>query len=118
MAVAGRVRRPPLNAGPLPRISSRMSDRIERSHGPVTRFLGDTPLRVAVKLVVLSVLVGAVMRFFGWRPRDVLIAIRDAVHDVWLMGSSALDSAFGWLLLGAAVVVPIFLVARLLSFRR
>lgn len=95
-----------------------MTDRIERSHGPVTRFLGGTPLRVAVRLVVLSVLVGMVMQFFGWHPRDVLLALQDAVRDVWQMGFGALDNAFGWFLLGAAVVVPVFLVARLLSFRR
>ena len=36
------------------------------------RFLGDSPLRVLIKLVVISFLVGVVMHAFGWSPFDVL----------------------------------------------
>jgi hypothetical protein len=41
----------------------------------ITRFLGDSPLRVALKLVVVSFLVGLVMSAFGWtlpRARSLL----------------------------------------------
>jgi hypothetical protein len=95
-----------------------MSDRSQADRGPVTRFLGDTPLRIAMKLIVLSILVGMVMQFFGWSPQDVLLALRDAVRDVWDMGFDAFDNALGWFLLGAAVVLPVFLISRLLSLRR
>ena len=89
-----------------------------RRHGGLTRFLGDSPLRVFVKLVIVSVLVGMAMRFFNWQPQDILWAVEDAVRDVWNMGFAAFDNVASYLILGAVVVVPVFLVLRLLSYRR
>ena len=84
----------------------------------LTRFLGDTPLRVLAKLVVVSFIVGLVMSAFGWSPLDVIDGIREFFVDIWNMGFSALERFFGYFLLGAAVVVPAFIVLRILSYRR
>lgn len=84
----------------------------------VSRFLGDSPLRVLVKLVVLSFLVGFAMHAFGWMPQDVWYALRNAVLDVWRMGFDAIDRFFGYFIIGAMIVIPIFIVIRLFSFRR
>ena len=84
----------------------------------LTRFLGDSPLRVLLKLVIISFLVGIVMSAFGWSPFDVLYGIRDFVLDLWRMGFRAIDRFVGYFLLGAAIVVPAFLVLRLLNLRK
>ncbi len=84
----------------------------------MTRFLGDTPLRVFLKLVVISFLVGVVMSAFGWSPLDVIANIRDFFLDIWNMGFSALERFFGYFLLGAAIVLPAFIILRLFSYRR
>jgi hypothetical protein len=84
----------------------------------LTRFLGDTPLRVLLKLVVVSFIVGLVMSAFGWSPLDVVYGIRDFFLRIWNMGFAALDTFFGYFLLGAAIVVPAFIILRLLSYRR
>ena len=84
----------------------------------MNRFLGDTPLRVALKLLVLSFLVGIVMSAFDWTPWDILIAIGDFFQRIWDMGFAALGRFGSYFVLGAAVVVPVFLVLRLLSYRR
>ncbi|MBU0583541.1 MAG: hypothetical protein KKB66_13585 [Alphaproteobacteria bacterium] len=84
----------------------------------MARFLGDTPLRVFLKLVVISFLVGVVMSAFDWSPFDVLAGIREFFFDIWNMGFSALERFFGYFLLGAAIVVPAFIILRLFSFRR
>lgn len=84
----------------------------------LTRFLGDSPLRLLVKLIVVSFLVGLVMSAFGWSPLDVVSGIRDFFLDLWHMGFHALDSFIGYILLGAAIVVPAFLVIRLASYRK
>lgn len=86
--------------------------------GALTRFLGDSPMRVALKLIVVSFLVGLVMSAFGWSATDILYAIRNLLLDLWYTGFDTLDSFLGHLLVGAAVVVPVFLVLRLLSYRR
>ncbi|MBO6717680.1 MAG: hypothetical protein JJ913_06970 [Rhizobiaceae bacterium] len=82
------------------------------------RFLGDTPLRVALKLIVLSFLVGVVMSAFGWTPWDILAGIREFFVRLWDMGFAAIARFGDYLLLGAAVVIPVFVVLRLLSYRR
>jgi hypothetical protein len=82
------------------------------------RFLGDSPLRVALKLIVVSFLVGLVMSTLGWSPFDIVAGIREFLAGIWNMGFRAVERFFGYFLLGAAVVVPAFVVLRLLSYRR
>lgn len=82
------------------------------------RFFGDTPLRIAIKLVVLSLLVGVVMSAFGWTVWDIWFGLRDFVLRVWDMGFAALGRFGDYILVGAAVVVPVFIVLRILSWRR
>lgn len=84
----------------------------------LTRFLGDTPLRVLLKLVVVSFIVGLVMSAFGWSPLDLLYGVRDFFVRIWNMGFAAIENFIGYFLLGAAVVIPAFIVIRLLSYRR
>lgn len=88
-----------------------MSDRL-------TRFLGDTPGRTVLKLVVASFVVGVVMAAFNWYPQDVLYWIRDFAINLWETGFAALGRFGSYLVLGAAIVIPAFVVIRLLSFRR
>lgn len=82
------------------------------------RFLGDSPLRILIKLIVISFLVGVVMSAFGWSPMDVLNGIRNFFVDLWNMGFRAVDRFVGYFLLGAAIVVPAFILLRLFNMRK
>lgn len=84
----------------------------------LTRFLGDSPLRVLVKLLVISFLVGVVMHAFGWSPYDVFYGIRNFFLDLWNTGFRAVDRFLGYILLGAAIVIPAFIILRLLTYRK
>ncbi len=84
----------------------------------ITRFLGDSPLRIILKLLVISFLVGVVMSAFGWSPYDVLWQVRKFFLDIWNMGFAAIDRFAGYILLGAAIVVPAFIILRLFSYRK
>lgn len=84
----------------------------------LNRVLGDTPGRLAVKLIVVSIVVGFVMRAFGWYPMDILRTIRNFIMDLWHTGFAALGEVGDYFLLGAAVVIPAFIVIRVLSYRR
>lgn len=88
-----------------------MSDR-------ATRFLGDTPARVIVKLILVSLVVGVVMHAFNWTPYDILWRIRDFFMSLWNMGFSALSRFTDYLLLGAAVVIPAFILLRIINYRK
>lgn len=97
-----------------------LRDRLRRETtlSALARFLGDSPLRVLLKLVVISFIVGMVMSAFGWSPFDIFYGLRDFLLDIWHMGFDAIDRFLGYLLLGAAVVVPAFLILRIFSYRR
>ena len=84
----------------------------------LVRFLGDSPLRIAVKLLVVSFLVGVVMATFGWDPLDVVRAIREMASRIWALGFNAIEDFAGYVVLGAGIVVPAFLILRLLSLRK
>jgi len=84
----------------------------------LTRFLGDTPLRILLKLIVVSFIVGLVMSAFGWSPMDVIYGVRNFFLDIWHLGFHALDRFVGYILLGAAIVIPVFLFVRLIGYRR
>ena len=83
----------------------------------INRFLGDTPLRVAVKLLVLSLVVGVVMSVVGWMPRDILRGVIEFFRGIWELGFDAIANSLEYLVLGAAVVIPAFIIIRLLSLR-
>lgn len=84
----------------------------------LNRFLGDTPLRIVLKLLVLSLIAGVVMSALHWTPYDVLYAIHDFVLHIWNMGFDAIHRFAAYILLGAVIVVPAFIVLRILSYRR
>jgi hypothetical protein len=84
----------------------------------LTKFLGDTPLRVFLKLLVVSFLVGVVLSAVGWSPFDVLQWFQNTLRRIWYMGFATVDRFIGYLLLGAAIVIPAFVILRLLSYRR
>ncbi|QRM54137.1 DUF6460 domain-containing protein [Sinorhizobium sp. BG8] len=82
------------------------------------RFLGDSPLRVLVKLVILSIAAGFLMSVFGLYPDDIILAVRNFVVDLWNTGFAALGRVGDYLVLGAVIVIPVFILIRILSFRR
>ena len=75
--------------------------------------LGGSPGAVVLKLAVVSLVVGIVLAALGLEPFDVLDSIRRLVARLYDMGFEAVEKAFGWLLTGALIVVPVWLVLRL-----
>ncbi|MEM5500032.1 DUF6460 domain-containing protein [Ahrensia kielensis] len=82
------------------------------------RFLGDTVGRTVIKLLVISVLLGMVMSVFNIAPFDVLYGIRDFFVRLWESGFAALGRFGDWLILGASIVIPVFILIRVLNYRR
>jgi hypothetical protein len=79
----------------------------------VSRFLGGPPLAVLGKLVLLSVLVGVVLAALGLDPWNLFESIRNLFRWVWNLGLDAVIRLWRYFLLGAAIVVPIWLIMRL-----
>jgi hypothetical protein len=84
----------------------------------LNRFLGDSPFRVFVKLAIISIIVGVVMRSFGWSALDVVRKIQALITRIWNMGFDAIGQFADYLIVGAAIVIPAFLLLRLFSMRK
>ena len=84
----------------------------------LNRFLGDTPVRTIVKLAIICVVVGFVMHTFGFYPMDIVYWIRRVFLELWHSGFAALGRVGDYLLLGAAIVVPLFIIVRILNWRK
>ena len=85
---------------------------------PVTRFFGGPPLSVLFRLALISILVGVVLEALGFDPWNILDSLRQLVQHVWDMGFDAVRFLWRYLLLGAAVVVPIWFIMRLMRAPR
>jgi hypothetical protein len=83
-------------------------------NGTIQRFFGGPPLSVIFRLVLLSILVGVILKVLGLDPFNILRSIQDLIRYVWEMGFDALHWVWRYFLLGAVIVVPIWLIMRVL----
>ena len=82
------------------------------------RFLGGSPLAVAFRLALLSILVGVVLSAIGFDPWNILNSIRQLFQRLWDLGFDAVNWAWRYFLLGAVIVIPIWLLSRLFGSTR
>jgi hypothetical protein len=85
---------------------------------PVNRWLGGTPLGVLARLVLVSVLVGVVLSAFGFDPWNIVESIRILFQRLWDMGFDAVRWLWRYFLLGAVIVIPIWIIMRLVNAPR
>ena len=79
----------------------------------VNRFLGGSPLAVLFRLVLLSVLVGVVLSALDIDVWNLIPRITQLIRDIWSMGFDAVRWLWNYFLLGAIIVLPIWLIMRL-----
>ncbi len=82
------------------------------------RFLGGSPIAVLFRLVLLSVLVGIVLAAIGFDPWNIVISIRRLFQWVYDLGFDAINGLWRYFLLGAVIVVPIWLISRMFNAPR
>lgn len=85
------------------------------SQNALVRFLGDSPLRVLVRLVFLSFIVGVVMAAIGLEPWDLVEHVFRFFRRIYEMGFDAIDTVLRYFMLGAVIVIPLWLISRLLK---
>ena len=79
----------------------------------ISRFFGGPPLSVLARLVLLSVLVGVVLSAIGLDPMNIVHSIEKLIRHIWNMGFDALRWLWQYFLLGAVLVIPIWLILRI-----
>ncbi|MCO4053457.1 MAG: integrase [Bosea sp.] len=81
------------------------------------RALGGSPLGVIVKLIFLSLIVGAIMAFLGLTPRSLFQAIGAFFSYILNLGTDSIREVAQWVAAGALIVIPVWLLLRLFGRR-
>ncbi|KAB1071044.1 DUF6460 domain-containing protein [Methylobacterium planeticum] len=85
------------------------------AHSGLRQFLGGSPAGVFLRLLFLSVLVGAFMAMLGLTPARLFWHAYDTLRWLIDLGFAAFHDFGGWILAGAVVVVPLWLISRLFA---
>ena len=78
-------------------------------------FLGGSPMGVLVRLLVLSLVVGVILSALGITPQNFFYQINLLLGRIYELGFGAFQSVVEYLVIGAMVVVPIWLIVRLVK---
>ncbi|MGC1465431.1 MAG: DUF6460 domain-containing protein [Pseudolabrys sp.] len=84
----------------------------------VTRWVGGSPLAVFGRLILVSVLVGVILSALGLDPWNILQSVQRLLLNVWNMGFDAVRWLWRYFLLGAVIVIPIWLIMRAVNAPR
>jgi Domain of unknown function (DUF6460) len=88
------------------------------SNDTVSKIFGGSPLGVLFRLVLVSILVGVILSALGLDPFDIIHSVERLIRTIWNMGFDAFRWLWRYFLLGAVIVVPIWLVMRVVNAPR
>ena len=83
----------------------------------MNRFLGGSPGSVLAKLIFLSLLVGAFLYYLGLTPFGLIEGLFYWIQSVLDISFDTVKQIGLWILYGAVIVVPLWLLSRLFSRR-
>jgi hypothetical protein len=83
----------------------------------LNRFLGGSPASVFLRLLFVSLIVGAFLMWLDIRPLDIFRGLQQLVDRIWSLGFDAIREVADYVLAGAVIVVPVWLVMRLMNMR-
>jgi hypothetical protein len=93
---------------------STVQEREQRMGNDVlSRIFGGSPLGVLVRLMLLSIVVGFILREAHIDPQDILRSLEGLIRRLWEMGLEPIRWLWQYFVLGAVVVIPIWLLIRL-----
>ena len=88
------------------------------ANGNIERFLGGSLISVLVRLLFISLLVGAAMAFLGLSPQSLYEAAARFLRSITGLGFGAVREVGQWVIAGALIVVPLWLLMRLFAARK
>ena len=85
---------------------------LERRYGATERVLGGSPVGVLVRLAVMSFVVGLILTMLDINPNDVINWLDQRFRALMNLGFESIEQFFNIMIVGAVIVVPIWLFAR------
>ncbi|HSI41731.1 MAG TPA: DUF6460 domain-containing protein [Xanthobacteraceae bacterium] len=87
------------------------------SDNQLARFLGGSPAWVLVRLLLLSVVVGVILSALGLDPLNILQSLERLLRSLFNFSFEAVERLWRYFLLGAVIVIPLWLILRIASSR-
>ncbi|QGM97387.1 DUF6460 domain-containing protein [Methylocystis parvus] len=78
-------------------------------------FLGGSPLSVAIRLLFISLVVGALLMWLDIKPMDIIHGVQAFIDRIYRLGFDAVRELASYVVAGAAIVIPAWFVLRLLN---
>ncbi|MDF2995420.1 MAG: hypothetical protein K0R27_1057 [Xanthobacteraceae bacterium] len=82
------------------------------SDNQVARWMGGSPIWVLVRLALLSVVVGVILSALGLDPLNILQSIERLIRNLFNFSFEAIERLWRYFLLGAVIVIPLWLIMR------
>lgn len=92
-----------------------MSDQpqTETRRSALERFMGGHPLSVILRLALISLVVGFLMATFGFNVQGIIRGTLELFREALRDGFGMFRDVWGYIVTGAMLVVPIWLIVRL-----
>jgi hypothetical protein len=116
-APPSRIASPSGSPAPASGAPQRPADIRPREDDALSRFLGGSPIAVFWRLLFVSLIVGAFLMWLDIRPADIFRGLTQLVNRIWGLGFDAIREVVDYILVGAVLVVPVWLALRLLNMR-
>jgi hypothetical protein len=82
------------------------------ANGSIDRFFGGSPLWVAVRLILLSIVIGVLLSVLGLDPWNIVESVERLIRWIYNLGWDAVSWLWRYFILGAVLVIPIWLIVR------
>ena len=78
-------------------------------------FFGGSPATVLMRLVVLSLILGVSLSALNISPLNIVNELYRLFLRIYSLGFESIEWLFGYFLLGAVIVFPVWLIVRLMK---
>lgn len=76
------------------------------------QIFGGNPIGVVLRLVIISIVVGIILSALGITADNIVYKVSLLAQRVYNMGWGAFQWMLGYFLIGAVIVVPIWILSR------
>ena len=108
----------PIDATPAPADGARVQTKEpDMANSVLQRFLGGPPTAVFLRLLFVSLVVGALLMWMEISPVQIFQGLQRFVNRLWQMGWDAVRDVAQYIVAGAVIVLPVWFVMRLFNMR-
>uniref|UniRef100_A0A2A4Z3I3 DUF6460 domain-containing protein n=1 Tax=OCS116 cluster bacterium TaxID=2030921 RepID=A0A2A4Z3I3_9PROT len=84
----------------------------------MNELFGNQPLKMIIKLILMSLFVGFVLKILGITPAGLFEWAVETVAHVINISFNSIDKVIGYVITGAVVVIPVWLFMRISEKKR